>query len=361
LNILFVHLLNNYSGSPQVLATILKELSLRKNYHITLLTSKQDGCLSDIANIGYYNNHYKWSNKKCILLMRFIFAQFFIFFFILIKARKIDIIYINTITPFLAALAGSLVHKKIIYHIHEVYLHPNIIQMIMRITAERYGSHIISVSYYVSTHISRTSTILYNTVARDFEQNAQNLLLDKNIVKYKFSKKNILMISSLKKYKGIDMFVLLAKKCPEYAFSLVVSSSQDDIVRYFSDILLPNNLTIIPQQINLLPYYRDASIVVNLSLPDLWIETFGMTLLEGFYCATPCIAPNFGGPKEIVSNGMNGFLVNPYDEDAIIRAFRSILDIEEIYETFFKNALELKKEYSVDKTIDALIDIIDTV
>jgi glycosyltransferase involved in cell wall biosynthesis len=356
LNILFVHLLNNYSGSPQVLATILKELSVKKDYHVSLLTSMQEGCLSGIANIVYYNNHYKWSNNKAILLIRFVFAQFYTFFFIILKAKKIDIIYINTILPFTAALAGMFMHKKIIYHIHEVYVQPNIVQILMRYFAEKYAYKIFVVSYYVGENINRESIVLYNSVSREFERDAQKLLDNKNIAKYKYSKKNILMVSSLKKYKGIDVFVSLAKKCPGYSFSLVVGSPQTDITGYFSYTSLPDNLIIIPQQKNLLPYYCNASIVVNLSLPDLCIETFGMTLLEGLQCGTPCIAPDFGGPKEIVLNGKNGFLVNPYDEESVIRAMNVILHSETHYTQFVANAFDSLNRFS----LDALIQLLST-
>jgi glycosyltransferase involved in cell wall biosynthesis len=361
MNILFVHLLNNYTGSPQVLATILKKLSLKKEWHISLLTSGQDGCLSGIANVIYHNNHYKMSNNKVILLMYFLISQFYIFFFILSNAKRIDVIYINTILPFSAAFAGTLIHKKIIYHIHEVYIHPNIVQKVMRFTAERYADKIFTVSHYVSANIKRASTVLYNALSEEFKRDAQKSLEDKSIAKYKFIKKNILMVSSLKKYKGVDVFVSLARKCPQYSFSLVVSSPEDDIRNYFSCTPLSNNLIIIPQKKNLLSYYLDTSIVLNLSIPDLCIETFGMTLLEGMQFGTPCIAPDFGGPKEIILNGKNGFLVDPYDEDAIITAMNTILASEAQYITFFKNALDSGKRFSIDRSMIMLIDNVNAV
>jgi glycosyltransferase involved in cell wall biosynthesis len=357
---LFVHLLNNYSGSPQVLATILRELSVKKKYNINLLTSRQEGCLSGIANIIYYNNHYKWSNNKGLLLIRFILTQFYTFFFIILKSKEIDVIYVNTILPFSAALAGLLVHKKVIYHVHEVYVQPNIIQIIMRFVAEKCAHKIFVVSYYVGASINRASIVLYNAVSQEFKRDVQIIMDNKNIIKHKYSRKNILMVSSLKKYKGIDIFVSLARKCQDYSFSLVVGSPQGDITDYFSCISLPDNLIIIPQQKDLLPYYCNASIVVNLSLPDLCIETFGMTLLEGLQCGTPCIAPDFGGPKEIVLNGKNGFLVNPYDEESVIHAMNTMLRSEAHYTEFVANAMDSSRRFLVDSSIKLLSNEIES-
>lgn len=360
MNILFVHLLNNYTGSPQVLGNILKELSLSREYNIDLLTSKTDGCLSDISNIAYYNNHYKWSNNKFVLLYRFVITQFYIFYFVLLKSKKIDIIYINTLLPFTAALAGYLTHKKIMYHIHEVYINPTILQKIMYYTMEKTATKIITVSQYVSKNITRKSIVIYNAVSRKFVCESEILLENINIVQHKFLEKKILMVASLKKYKGIDIFISLAKKCSGYLFYLVISDSQDEIKKYFLYTELPKNLYIIPQQKNLILYYFDASIVMNLSLPDLWIETFGMTIIEGFQLGTPCIAPDVGGPKEIVSNGKNGFLINPYDEDSIIKILDTLFTSEEEYKKFVINVIDSKKMFSIDTSMKILINEINS-
>ncbi|MDR3056953.1 MAG: glycosyltransferase family 4 protein [Prevotella sp.] len=359
MNILFIHLLNNYTGSPMVLANILKELSLRKEFNISLLTSKTHGCLSGIHNVQYYDNHYKWSNNKVLLLLIFLFSQIYLFFFILFKTSKIDIIYINTIHPFAAALAACFMKKKILYHVHEVYIHPNILQSIMWFVMEKTAWRIISVSQYVRKNIKRDSIVIYNTVSREFEYEAGRIAII-DIINHKFKSKNIVMISSLKKYKGIGIFISLAKRCPEYSFLLIMSSTQDEINQHFLYIPLPQNIQLIPVQKDLLPYYFDASIIVNLSLPDLWIETFGMTLIEGFCLGTPSIAPDFGGPKEIVINGENGFLVNPYDEDAVVKAFNTILSSESQYRQFVENVLRLKNRFSIDILINSLINEINS-
>ncbi|GHV88928.1 hypothetical protein AGMMS50267_12880 [Spirochaetia bacterium] len=169
------------------------------------------------------------------------------------------------------------------------------------------------------------------------------------------------MVSSLKKYKGIDMFVSLARRIPDYSFFLVISSSNNDIEKYFLHAQLPNNIKLIPEQINLIPYYFNASVVVNLSIPDLWIETFGMTLIEGFELGTPCVAPDSGGPKEIVESGKNGILVNTVDENAIIEAIGHILGSRERYVEFVKNVFALRKRFSVESSIKCLIQAISDV
>jgi glycosyltransferase involved in cell wall biosynthesis len=354
LNILFLHLLNNYSGSPQVLSNYLKELILIKKFKIYLLTSKTEGSLSNIPNIIYFNNHYKWSNNKLFLITRFLLSQIYIFFFVLFRTKNINILYINNILSFSAAIAGKLIRKKIIYHVHELYIHPNIFQKIMWSVMEKSADNIFSVSKYVSEHIKRKSINIYNTVSRKFEVKAKNMMIETKIINQKFSNKNILMVSSLKKYKGIDIFVSIAKQCPEYSFSLIISSMPDEIMNYFLNTRLPLNLKIIPVQNDLSSYYLETSLLLNLSLPKLCIEAFGMTLIEGMQFGTPCIAPNFGGPKEIIINGENGFLVDPYDENTVIQTINTILSSEDTYTKFFNNVMRLNNRFSIDTSINTL-------
>jgi glycosyltransferase involved in cell wall biosynthesis len=176
-----------------------------------------------------------------------------------------------------------------------------------------------------------------------------------NIITHKYTRKNILMVSSLKKYKGVDMFVSLARKCSAYSFSLVISSSLDKIQEYFLHTQIPDNLKIIPTQTDVTGYYYDASIVVNLSVHDLWVETFGMTLIEGFEFGTPCIAPDFGGPREVVECGKNGFLVDTDNEELIFDVIAFMLDSMDRYAEFVKNVFELKNKFSIDLMTRSLV------
>jgi glycosyltransferase involved in cell wall biosynthesis len=255
----------------------------------------------------------------------------------------------------MASIAGSLIRKKIIYHVHEVFRNPNILQKIMWCIMEMNATKIIVVSKYVNQYLKRKdAVIIYNMVSKDFEKESKRMIQGIDIAKYKYEKKNILMISSLRKYKGIDIFFSLARKCPGYSFVLVLSSSCKDIEKYFSYVQLPGNLLLLEQRDNLLSFYFDASIVINLSIPDLWIETFGMTLLEGLQFGTPCIAPDFGGPKEIIIDRINGFLINPYNEDSIVDAINTILKSEEKYEKYVKNALSSKELFDFNSLIKQL-------
>ncbi|GIT80780.1 hypothetical protein LLS1_24490 [Leifsonia sp. LS1] len=56
-----------------------------------------------------------------------------------------------------------------------------------------------------------------------------------------------------------------------------------------------------------------------------WPEGFGMVVAEAMAAGTPVIASRLGGPAEIVSDGINGLLVEP-DVDAIATALVSVAE-----------------------------------
>ena len=332
---------------------------MEKKYQVILYTSKGNGFLSDIHGADFRPLFYKWKSNKFLLFFLFMLAQFQLFFIVLIKysKKKDQIFYINTILPFGAALAGWILNKKIVYHIHEHYIHPNIIQRlslwIMRITA----SKVIFVSSYLKseTKVKQPFAIMHNVLSPEFCKISEEFLQTRSITMQKTHTKNILMVSSLKIYKGILILIDLAKKMPEYEFNLVASASDEDVYDFINQHSIPENLIIHSVKSNLHPFYQKAGILVNLSIPDLWIETFGMTILEGMSYGLPIIAPPAGGPQELVKNGVNGYLIDSRDTEQIIIAIKKIFDQEELYPRFSEASVQLAKNYKYQDFANQII------
>jgi glycosyltransferase involved in cell wall biosynthesis len=57
-------------------------------------------------------------------------------------------------------------------------------------------------------------------------------------------------------------------------------------------------------------------------------EPLGLAAVEALACATPVIASNVGGLREVVRDGENGLLVPPEDPDALAAALGRLLDPE---------------------------------
>lgn len=57
----------------------------------------------------------------------------------------------------------------------------------------------------------------------------------------------------------------------------------------------------------------------------LGVEDFGLVALESTYLGTPVIALNEGGVKEIVKNGVNGYLIDSTDSEEISEAYKRVV------------------------------------
>lgn len=357
MKILFVHLLNNYTGSPKVLRNIIDCVQKEADTKISLLTSNTDGCLSHVDGVRLCNDGYHWTNSKPLLALLFLFSQIRMFFFVLF--HHFDVVYINTVVPFGAALAAKIKKEKIIYHVHEIYLRPGFIKRFYYKVMDLCADRIICVSDYVKENLPfgcKRANIVYNMIKKhDEPSDLQSYLREK------FCNKIIFMPTSLKEYKGVNKFVELSRKMSDCCFRLLCSVSLEEMQAYFSDIDLPENLTLIGKQSNLFDFYKESAITINLSLPDKFIETFGLTIAEGFDAYTPAIAPDFGGPKEIVTNEISGFLVNPYDLDSVEKAIRNIMRDFETYERFAKNARIAIEKFSASVFREKIISEIKEV
>lgn len=325
------HLYNDYSGSPKVLSLVIRGL-VAKGYSVELYTSRTDGFLTELKGVHYHQFKYKWTTNKLLTLLFLIYAQAYIFFSSLRYIKEKDILfYVNTICPVGAVFSACLLKIPVIYHVHEKYVNPNILHRFYEFVWRNCSVKTLFVSKYLQEQYTKKnmkSVVIYNALSDDF---LSNVKLRKH-VKQPY---NILMICSLKKYKGVDVFVELARRLPQYRFTLIVNGSRNDIMTFFSD--LPTNIQVYPAQKSVFEFLYSTDLVLNLSIPSLWVETFGLTLLEAMAYGLPVISPPVGGPVELVKNDYNGFLVDSRELDLVIEKIIYILESGE-YERLSNNA-----------------------
>lgn len=68
--------------------------------------------------------------------------------------------------------------------------------------------------------------------------------------------------------------------------------------------------------------YAAADLVAS---PSLCFESFNLMNLEGMAMGKPVVASFFGGPSEVVLDGVTGFLVNPLDEKSLSEKINLVL------------------------------------
>ena len=122
---------------------------------------------------------------------------------------------------------------------------------------------------------------------------------------------------------------------------------------------IPENLTIHPRQDDVVPFYNSASVVLNLSDKERFIETFGMTALEAMSAGLPIIVPSVGGIAEMVDDGVNGYKIDAAQLEDIGRSVSTMLTDRELYMRLSADALKRSAQYDAGSMIDNIASCIE--
>ena len=358
-NIVCFHLFNDYSGSPKVLKTTIEGM-LEKGYRVDLVTSR-GGVLDELAgheglHMRQYN--YRFARNKFVRLMRYAWVQLQVFFIAFgYMFRKDTLIYINTILPVGAAVGGRMAFKRVVYHYHENAKAKSTAYRILAKIMQLIASDIICVSQYQRFFLRRRKRvhIVPNALCSSF---VERLSPDSDRA---FEAKRVLMLGSLKRYKGTDEFIELARRMPQFSFELVLNEDNGNIEAYLkeSGTVIPSNLKIYPRQDDVTPFYNRASLVINLTNRKYAIETFGLTALEAMATGLPVIVPTVGGIAEMVNDGMNGYRIDVQEIEKIEHCVEEILTDKELFITLSKNALACSHKYSEKQMKDTISKVLE--
>ncbi len=353
------HLFNDYSGSPKVLSLLLRGL-LEKGYEVDLVTSR-GGVLDELKGCGdirFSTYSYRFSNNALITLLRYGAAQLYTALLALRYLFRRDVVfYINTILPLGPALMGRLMGKRVVYHYHENAFVKGAFYRALAWCMQKLASEIICVSAYQRSYLRRAEgvSVIPNAIppalAARLHANAEEA----------FARQRVLMLGSLKRYKGVPEFLALAAALPRFSFELVLNETQESIDAFLREegIELPSNTCIHPRQEDVAPFYNRASLVLNLTRPDLVIETFGLTALEAMTAGLPVIVPPVGGIAEMVEEGENGFHVDSRDSALLKQRVEQVLSNRELYQHLASGARATSERYDARQMAAAIANILD--
>ena len=355
-HIVCFHLLNDYSGSPMVLRLVLEGL-LKRGYRVDLVSSQGGGREGTRGYKNYHAHHYwyKFSTNHLVTMVRYMFVQLYTFLFAFRFAFTKNTFYINTLLPFGPALAGRLMGKKVIYHYHENAFAKGsayrILSKVMRLLA----SKIICVSEYQRNMLNKEKNVIvvpnglkesfFGTVHPDVERS--------------YSNQTVLMVTSLRLYKGIREFFTLAGSLPQYHFCMVVNDTEKNITAFLESehLVKPVNMTLMPRLDDVAHVYDEASIVLNLTNKNYAIETFGLTTVEAMSAGLPVIVPTEGGIAELVEDGWNGYKIDVDEIDKIKQHIDMMLSDKLLYKTLSSNALEYAKNFDGKTMVDTVVKL----
>ena len=345
---IFVHLLNDASGSPRVLESVISAIGRRSNDKL-YLGSGGNGPLQHVG-IPVARFPYHRSRFRLITLTTYLLSQITLFLGLLIRKenKSHSLIYINTALPFAAAIYGRLFGMRVVYHLHEVSIAPRLLQSflwsIVKLTADevRYVSEFHRESVNLG---SQESKVVYNAVREEFSPDIKPNKSDIGDQPFK-----VYMLASARDYKGIPEFITLAKNTinvEAVTYHLVLNDEPAATEAYIRSIgSTPSNVDVLSRSIDVLGFYKDADVVLNLSRPSEWVETFGMTLLEAMACGVPVICPTVGGPVEVLGEDLAEFCIDGTDTSALAQMIQKLASQSEFYSDVSQRCLARAAHFS---------------
>ncbi len=95
--------------------------------------------------------------------------------------------------------------------------------------------------------------------------------------------------------------------------------------------------------------YRIAAASGGVFVNPALTEPFGLTLIEAAASGLPLVATEDGGPRDIIGNCHNGFLIDPLEPATIAAALLKLLGDKKLWQSYSENGLQcVRKNYSWD-------------
>ena len=135
--------------------------------------------------------------------------------------------------------------------------------------------------------------------------------------------------------KGIDVIVNALATTPSLNISLdIYGVSQSQSITNYEKVLKTQVLH--DPRISLKPPVSANQVVETMKqydvlvVPSQWLETGPMVILEAFAAQIPVIGSNLGGIAELVTDGVNGLLVEASSTNSWVKAIKNLSDNRDI-------------------------------
>lgn len=210
------------------------------------------------------------------------------------------------------------------------------------------NTHLIAVGKQVKENLvhfygfdENDVTVIYNAV-KAFDK---KVIIDKELSKAKSEGYfTIANIGRLSKQKGMEYFIEAAeivKKQNKMTKFYIVGSGEDEqkLKALIKEKELEDTIVFMGFRKDIQNIMSQLDLIV---LSSLW-EGLPLTPIEAFSVGKTIVATSVDGTVEIVKNGENGYLVEPYNSKELAKAICKLIDNESVRKEFEINALKTYK------------------
>ena len=177
------------------------------------------------------------------------------------------------------------------------------------------------------------------------------LALDVKVQSTQQESKRVIAIGRYAYEKGYDLLLrawaLVEKQYPDWSLDVYGMGNRQPYEQLLSKLNLnPEKCRLHGALSDVKKEYQNGSLLV---LPSR-TEGFGLVLLEAMAFGIPVVAFDCGnGPSSIISDGENGFLVQPFDIKDFAEKMMQLMEDDGLRKTMGSNGIRKAQQYTIDK------------
>ena len=180
---------------------------------------------------------------------------------------------------------------------------------------------------------------------------------------YGITKPYILFLGRLSRQKGVFDALEVASKLPRDVILVVVTGKPDEASieqEFASRVKKSQNVVWVNKMLTeeeTIAFYSGAKVFIS---PSVY-EPFGIMNLEAMACGRPVVSTRVGGIKDVVVDGVTGFLVTPGDVEGIAKNVNTLLAEAEIGEAMgTKGRARVEAEFSWSRIAEKTVSLYKT-
>ena len=174
--------------------------------------------------------------------------------------------------------------------------------------------------------------------------------------------KRVIAVGRYAYQKGFDLLLNAWKhvvdKHSDWNLTIYGSGERTPYINLAKDLGIESNCCLEASVSNIISKYQESSMLVFSSR----FEGFGMVLLEAMSCGVPCVS--FAcpcGPKDIVTDGVNGYLVEPGNVEALAERICYLIEHEELRKEMGKAARKRAEDFREEKIMQQWVDLFENI
>ena len=191
----------------------------------------------------------------------------------------------------------------------------------------------------------------------------------KNAPAYSTTSRMVLCLAMVSRWKGIhllvDSFAQAMAKQPDLKLvvvgRIVDKEYHQSILSQIQSLGIADHVQFESYTNLVEPFYQKAMVVVNTSISEFGgPETFGRTLIEAWAHSCPVVSFDCGGPRYIIDEGINGFLVPEKDTKKMAERLVTLAQDDDLRVHMGAQGLQkLQTKFYPKRSTKILLDVLE--